>query len=308
MLWNILSDEFVCIFNRSFLPRGIRIGEIDDRSQILCNELVCGKFRAVVSGYGFDVFLVGLQQTSDSFGQRLGLLPMGKFGHEEHVCGTLHDREYGVVVRIHNQIHLKIPKAFSVRLLGTRVNTCSIGNGERLVFGAAPIFELVARQFPACIGVDQVVDALCETLTPSFFNTPDICRGDHCSSMMSCLTLHTNSGVRAALRVERLRRFIALSCALNQIYLPDRVLLRFNSRESVDWLIPTIRAISFLGHFLCSKAKICDLCSKVSCLYIRNTKIINLRESSKGDSFFVLPVSLFGATRPGREANPRCFS
>lgn len=84
--------------------------------------------------------------------------------------------------------------------------------------------------------------------------------------------------------------------------------LRLNSRESVDWLIPTIRAISFLGHFLCSKAKICDLCSEVSCLYIRNTKIINLPESSKGDSFFVLPVSLFGATRPDREAKPRCFS
>ena len=84
--------------------------------------------------------------------------------------------------------------------------------------------------------------------------------------------------------------------------------LRLNSRESVDWLIPTIRAISFLRHFLCSKAKICDLCSEVSCLYIRNTKIINLPESSKGDSFFVLPVSLFGATRPDREAKPRCFS
>ena len=139
---------------------------------------------------------------------------------------------------------------------------------------------------------------------PSFFNTPDICRGDHCSSMMSCLILHTNSGARAALRVERLRRSTALACALNQIYLPDRVLLRLNSRESVDWLIPTIRAISFLGHFLCSKAKICDLCSEVCCLYIRNTKIINLRESSKGDSFFVLPVSLSGlrapASRPTR--------
>lgn len=81
--------------------------------------------------------------------------------------------------------------------------------------------------------------------------------------------------------------------------LADRVLLRFNSRESVDWLIPTIRAISFLGHLLCSKAKTCDFCSEVSCLYIRNTKIINLRESSKRD-FFVLPVWLFGATRPGR--------
>ena len=124
---------------------------------------MCGKFRTVVSGYGLDMFLVGQQQTSDRFGQRLGLLPMGKLGHEEHVCGTLHDCEYGVVVSIHNQIHLKIPKAFSVRLLGTRMNARSIGYGETLVFGPAPIFELVAgvaHQYPACIGVDQVVDAL----------------------------------------------------------------------------------------------------------------------------------------------------
>ena len=138
----------------------------------------------------------------------------------------------------------------------------------------------------------------CETLTPSFFNTPDICRGDHCSSMMSCLILHTNSGARAALRVERLRRSIALSCALNQIFLPDRVPLRLNSRESVDWLIPTIRAVSFLGHFLWSKAKICDLCSEVSCLYIRNTKIINLRESSKGDSFLYCRYRSSGLRAP----------
>lgn len=105
--------------------------------------------------------------------------------------------------------------------------------------------------------------------------------------MMSCLILHTNLGARVALRVERLRRYTALACALNQMYLPDGVLLRFNSRESVDWLIPTIRAISFLGHFFCSKTKICDLCSEVRCLYIGNTKIINLRESSKGGLFFL---------------------
>ena len=112
---------------------------------------------------GLDVFLLGQKQPSDLLGQRLCLLPMGKFGHEEHVCGTLHDCEYGVVVPIHNQIHLKIPKAFSVRLLGTRVNARSIGYGERLAFGAAPIFEFVtrvARQFSACIGMDQIVDTL----------------------------------------------------------------------------------------------------------------------------------------------------
>ena len=91
------------------------------------------------------------------------------------------------------------------------------------------------------------------------------------------------------------------------MYLPDGVLLRLNSRESVDWLIPTIRAISFLGHFLWSKAKICDLCSEVSCLYIGNTKIINLRESSKGGSFFCIAgIALRGYT-PRPRGHPAVF-
>ena len=54
-------------------------------------------------------------------------------------------------------------RTFSVRLLGTRVNARSIGNGKRLAFVSAPIFEFVtrvARQFPACIGMDHIVDAL----------------------------------------------------------------------------------------------------------------------------------------------------
>lgn len=48
----------------------------------------------------------------DRFDQRLCFFLMGKFGYEEHVCGTLHDCEYDVVVTVRNQIHFKIPKAF----------------------------------------------------------------------------------------------------------------------------------------------------------------------------------------------------
>ena len=74
--------------------------------------------------------------------------------------------------------------------------------------------------------------------------------------------------------------------------------------------MPTIRAISFLAVFLCSNAKICDLFSEVSCLYISNTKIINLEEFSKRNSFFrIAGIALaLGAARPGREVLPRCFS
>ncbi len=47
-----------------------------------------------------------------------------------------------------------------------------------------------------------------------------------------------------------------------------------------------MRAISSLEVFLCSKAKICDLCCEVNCLYISNTKLVNLRETSV--SLFIL--------------------
>lgn len=43
------------------------------------------------------------------------------------------------------------------------MNARPISYGERLVFGAAPIFELVtsmARKFSACIGMNHVVDTL----------------------------------------------------------------------------------------------------------------------------------------------------
>ena len=47
-----------------------------------------------------------------------------------------------------------------------------------------------------------------------------------------------NSGARSALCVERLRRSIALSYTLNQIYLPNLVLLRFN-HEKCGWTLHT---------------------------------------------------------------------
>ena len=42
----------------------------------------------------------------------------------------------------------------------------------------------------------------------------------------------------------------------------------------------------------CHEAKIYDFCSEVSCLYISNTKIINLRESSKGDFLCLASIAL----------------
>ena len=82
-----------------------------------------------------------------------------------------------------------------------------------------------------------------------------------------------------------------ISCAFVQIYFPEGVLLRLISRESVDWLIPTMSAISFLAVFFWSMAKNCDLCSEINWWYICNTKLVNLGETSV--SFFYLYCWLF---------------
>lgn len=75
---------------------------------------------------------------------------------------------------------------------------------------------------------------------------------------------------------------------------------------------PTIRAISFLGVFLCSKAKICDLCCEVNCLYISNTKLM-LISGKLRFPFFILYYQCVmlqsalggGLNRPRRRGIPR---
>ncbi|GAB6977192.1 hypothetical protein JCM15124A_20990 [Prevotella falsenii] len=85
---------------------------------------------------------------------------MRQLRHEEHVGGTFHDGEDSVVVAVYYQIHLEIPKSFSVCFFGTLMNTGSAGNGKSLVLGSMPVFELMAcmaRQFPGRIGMYDIV-------------------------------------------------------------------------------------------------------------------------------------------------------
>ena len=69
------------------------------------------------------------------------------------------------------------------------------------------------------------------------------------------------------------------------------------------------RAISFLGRSCWSKTDIVYLCSEVNCLYISNTKLINLGETSVSSFHLRLSsVMLLGGASPRRKTNPRCFS
>ena len=129
---------------------------------------------------------------------------------------------------------------------------------------------------------------------PSFMRRyPDICLGDHWSVVIYSLILQTNSSESLALVTVFFLRCIAISCAFVQIYFPEGVLLRLISRKSVDWLILTMSAISFLAVFFWSKAKICDLCYEVNWWYICNTKLVNLWETPVSFFYLYCWLSLF---------------
>ena len=159
-----------------------------------------------------------------------------------------------------------------------------------------PVFHLmpcVLSKFPCWVIVDDVINGLVGHLYPLihaqipwYLSWRPLVIGN------IFFILQTNSSESLALvTVFFLRRCIAISCAFVQIYFPEGVLLRLISRESVDWLIPTMSAISFLAVFFWSKAKICDLCSEINWWYICNTKLVNLWETSV--SFFYLYCWLF---------------
>ena len=53
----------------------------------------------------------------DHLCQRLCLLPKWQFPHKLHIGGLLHRREYGMLVRVYDQVRLKIPESLSVNFL-----------------------------------------------------------------------------------------------------------------------------------------------------------------------------------------------
>lgn len=57
----VLPDKPVFIFNASFLPRGVRIREVDGCFQSLADPLVAGEFSSVVCSDGLDDVLERLE-------------------------------------------------------------------------------------------------------------------------------------------------------------------------------------------------------------------------------------------------------
>ena len=48
--WDVLSDKHICVFDETFLPRGVRVGEIDFCAEVPGDVFVFGEFGSVVSG------------------------------------------------------------------------------------------------------------------------------------------------------------------------------------------------------------------------------------------------------------------
>ena len=107
-------------------------------------------------------------------------------------------------------------------------------------------------------------------------------------------------------------RRLAFNAARRPSYTPCTLELRLFSRETVLTQTPMVLAMKLSEHFFCSNTLIVYLCSEVNCLYICNTKLINLREGTNVSILFALlkpSAGLFGGFRPpaARQA-PWCFS
>ena len=92
-------------------------------------------------------------------------------------------------------------------------------------------------------------------------------------------------------------------------YTPYTLELRLFSRETVLTQTPMLLAMKLSKHFFCSNTLIVYLCSEVNCLYICNTKLINLREEDERSPPFLhclsLPPGSSGLHAPGRKTSPR---
>ena len=108
-------------------------------------------------------------------------------------------------------------------------------------------------------------------------------------------------------------RRLAFNAARRPSYTPCTLELRLFSHETVLTQTPMVLAMKLSEHFFCSNTLIVYLCSEVNCLYICNTKLINLREGGRMFSSFLhclsLPPGSLEASGPRPKGKPPwCFS
>ena len=81
----------------------------------------------------------------------------------------LHQREYGVLGRVYDQVHLKISKPLPVNFLASFMDAHPVLDWKMSALGTMPVFHLmpcVFGKFPCCIIMDDVIDGLVGHLYP----------------------------------------------------------------------------------------------------------------------------------------------
>ena len=92
-----------------------------------------------------------------------------QFLHKQHTGRLLHQREYGVLVRVYDQVHLKISESLPVNFLTSFMDTHPVLDWKMSALGTTLVFYLmpcVLDKFPCRVIVDDVIDGLVGHLYP----------------------------------------------------------------------------------------------------------------------------------------------
>ena len=146
---DILAYQLVGVFYGSFLPRAIGIGKIHRYVQFPGYPFVLRKLAAVVRGYRLQGLpFVRQKQPPHGFRHRSGLLSLFEFLHEQEVRAPFRQRQDGVAVLVHDEVHLPISETTAVGFHRTLVYAYAVTDVRSLGFmpagGLALIFHLMA--------------------------------------------------------------------------------------------------------------------------------------------------------------------
>ena len=107
-----LPDEFICVFDETFFPGGIGVGEIDICMQHFGDVFVVGELGSVVCCDGADVPFKGFEELYDKLCYGLCVLASGRLGHEEFLGGALDQGDDGALaVLAYDGVHLPVAEA-----------------------------------------------------------------------------------------------------------------------------------------------------------------------------------------------------
>ena len=119
---DILPYQLVAVFYGSFLPCAIGIGKIHGHVELLGYPFMLGELTAVVRGDGLQgLSLVWQQQPPHGSCHRLRFLPVLEPFHQQEVRAPFRQREDGVAVLVHDEVHLPVPETFAVGFRRTLV-------------------------------------------------------------------------------------------------------------------------------------------------------------------------------------------